>query len=154
MAQIAPSQCRCLQYLQGVGALTHHGAITPLLHLHPEVESQLAQIGHLELVLHLELELLDLRVVAAGDDQVVDVDANDQSSIAYSLRVHGMLSFTMLEPKLRRRGVQLSVPSVRCLPQAIQRLAQEQHLVLCSINDEPQWFCHKHLLLKIPVEEG
>jgi hypothetical protein len=81
--------------------LTHHGVIAPLLHLQPEVEPQLAQIGHQELVLHLELELLDLRAVATGDDQVINVDANDQSSITNSPSIHGVLSFAVLEPKLR-----------------------------------------------------
>jgi hypothetical protein len=95
--------------------------------------------------------LLELRVVATGDDQVIDVDVNNQSSNAYSPSVHGVLSFAALEPMLRQRDVQLSVPGARCLTQTIQCLIQVQYLVLYFVDDEPRRLFHEHLLLKIPI---
>jgi len=46
----------------------------PLAHLDAQVVRQCAQVAHLESFLHVFLERLELRVVAAGDDEIIDVD--------------------------------------------------------------------------------
>jgi hypothetical protein len=38
-----------------------------------------AEVTHLEVILHLGLELGDDNVVGAGDDQIIDIDAHNQS---------------------------------------------------------------------------
>lgn len=49
------------------------------MNLDAEVEAEEAQVTHLEDDLHLRLECLHLIFLSAGDHQIANVDANEQS---------------------------------------------------------------------------
>jgi hypothetical protein len=60
----------------GVGGLSKRDPGVVMMHLDPQVEGERSQVTHLEGGLHLFLERCHLRILGAGDHQVVDVDAH------------------------------------------------------------------------------
>jgi hypothetical protein len=58
----------------GIGDLSKHDPEVALVHLDPQVEGEKPQVTHLEGGLHLFLKRCHLRILGAGDHQVVDVD--------------------------------------------------------------------------------
>jgi hypothetical protein len=48
------------------------------MHLDAKVEAEEAEVAHVEGLLHLSLERLHFSLFRAGDDQVVDIDADEQ----------------------------------------------------------------------------
>ena len=76
---------------------------------------QQPQVAHLELALHLLLELLELDDVAACDDKVIDVDSHDQLVRTLATSVHCMFGGAALESERHQGGVQLGVPCARGL---------------------------------------
>jgi hypothetical protein len=60
MAGVAPGQRYYLQNLHGISTLAHHSVGACLLDLQPEIVVPLTKVSHLELLLHLLLELLEL----------------------------------------------------------------------------------------------
>jgi hypothetical protein len=65
----------------GVHRLAEGYAIHSLLHLNPEIVRQEVEITHFKMVLHIGLEHSDRFLIGVNDDQIIDVDANDQSSL-------------------------------------------------------------------------
>jgi hypothetical protein len=123
------------------------------VHLDPQVEGERPQVTHLEGVLHLFLERRHLRILGAGDHQVVDVDAHQQDISSIALPVDGHLMQALLETHPPERGIQLGIPCPWCLPQAIEGLAQVQHLALLVGDSESRWLVHIDLLLQVTVKE-
>ena len=60
----------------------------------------------------------------------------------------------LLEAHVLERGIQLSVPGARCLPQAVESLAKAVDLSFFSGDGEAGRLLHVHLLLEVAVEEG
>lgn len=61
--------------------LTEGDAAGVLAHFDAEVQAEEAKVAHVKRLLHLRLERLHLCFISAGDDEAVDVDA-DQQDIA------------------------------------------------------------------------
>jgi hypothetical protein len=97
------------------------------VHLDPQVGEK-PYVTHLEGGLHLFLERCHLRILGAGDHQVIDVGTHQQGISSIALPVDGRLVRALPEAHPLERGVQLGIPYPRCLPQAIEGLAQVQHL--------------------------
>jgi hypothetical protein len=51
------------------------------------------------LLAHLTLELDDALFAGVGDDQIIDVDADDQPLASFAARVHTMFGTASLETK-------------------------------------------------------
>jgi hypothetical protein len=81
----------------GVGGLSKCDPGVVLVHLDPKVEGERPQITHLEGGLHLFLERRHLRILGAGDHQVVDVDTHQQGISSIALPVDGRLVRALLE---------------------------------------------------------
>jgi hypothetical protein len=47
------------------------------MHLDDEVEAEEAEVAHVEGLLHLSLERLHFSLFCTGDDQVIDIDADE-----------------------------------------------------------------------------
>ena len=92
-------QPTALEHLASVARLTQNDAIGSLFDLDSKIIGKKAKITHLELHLHLLLERHNVVPAGTGDDQVVDVDANDQPAAASAARVDTMLSAAPLETK-------------------------------------------------------
>jgi hypothetical protein len=58
----------------GIGGLSKRDPGVALVHLDPQIEGERPQVTHLEGGLHLFLERCHLRILSAGDHQVIDVD--------------------------------------------------------------------------------
>jgi hypothetical protein len=72
----------------GIVSMTEGDATGILVHFDAEVEAEEAEVAHVELLLHLCLELHHLSFLSAGDDQVIDVDADERDSAPAALPVH------------------------------------------------------------------
>jgi hypothetical protein len=107
----------------GVGGLSKRDPGVALMHLDPQVEGERPQITHLEGDLHLFLERCHLRILGAGDHQVVDVDTHQQGVSSIAPSVDGRLVRALPEAYPLECGVQLGIPRPRYLPQAIEGLA-------------------------------
>jgi hypothetical protein len=107
----------------GIGDLSKRDPEVALVHLDPQVEGEKSQTTHLEGGLHLFLERCHLRIIGAGDHQVIDVDTHQQGVSSIATSVDGRLMWALLKAHSLERGVQLGIPRPRCLPQAIEGLA-------------------------------
>jgi hypothetical protein len=116
----------------GIGGLSKRDPGVALVHLDPQVEGEKLQVTHLEGSLHLFLERWHLRILGAGDHQVVDVDTHQQGVSSIAPPVDGRLVRALPEAHPLERGVQLGIPLPRCLSQAIKGLARAQHLTLLT----------------------
>ena len=76
-----------------------------MAHLGTEVEAEDAEVAYVELLLHLRLELLHLSFFSAGDDEVIDVDANEQDSALAAPPVLCHLVRALLEAHHLEHGV-------------------------------------------------
>jgi len=119
-----------------------------------EVEAQQPEVAHLECLHHLGLECRHFLLVGAGDDQVVDVDADEQDCPPAVPPVHDSLVKTLLEAHLLECCIQLLVLGPRRLAQAVERLAQAVHLVFFPGDGESRRLPHVDFLLQIAIEEG
>jgi len=63
--------------------------------------------------LHLLLERVDVPLFCAGDNEIVDVHADDHRSSLRSARVEGVLGGALGEAERREACVQLDVPRAR-----------------------------------------
>lgn len=94
-----------------------------------------------------------LLVLGARDHQIVDVDAHKQGIASVAPPVDGRLVWALLEAYSLHGGIQLGIPSSRCLPQAVEGLAQAQHLVLLARDDKSRRLVDLDLLLHVAVEK-
>jgi hypothetical protein len=117
------------------------------VHLDPQIEGEKPRVTHLEGSLHLFLERSHLRILGVGDHQVIDVDTHQQGVSCFAPPVDGRLVRALPEAHPLERGVQLDIPRPRCPPQAIEGLAQAQHLTLLARNHKSRWLMHVDLLL-------
>jgi hypothetical protein len=108
----------------GLGGLSKRDSGVTLVHLDPQVEGEKPQVTHLEDDLHLFFERYHHRILSADDHQVVDVDTHQQSVSFIAPPVDGRLVWALPKVHSLERGVQLGIPRLRCLPQAIEGLAQ------------------------------
>jgi hypothetical protein len=129
----------------GVGGLLKRDPGVALVHLDPQVEGEKPQVTHLEAGLHLFLERCHLRILGVGDHQVVDVDTHQQGVSSIAPPVDGRLMRALPKDHPLECGVQLGIPHPRCLPQAIEGLAQAQHLALLARDHESRWLMHVDL---------
>jgi hypothetical protein len=100
------------------------------VHLDPQIEGERSHVTHLEGGLHLFLERRHLRILDAGDHQVVNVDVHQQDISSIAPTIDDRLVRALLESHHPERGIQLDIPCPWCLPQAIEGLAQAHHLAL------------------------
>jgi hypothetical protein len=100
----------------GIDGLSKRDPGVALVHLDPQVEGERPQVTHLEGDLHLFLERCHLRILGAGDHQVVDVDTHQQAVSSIAPPVDGRLVRALPEAHPLERGVQLVIPRSRCLP--------------------------------------
>jgi hypothetical protein len=117
------------------------------------VEAEEAEVTHVE-DLHLCLERLHFMFLRVGDDEVVDVDANEQDKVPTAPLVHRCLMSALLEAHVLERSIQHGVPGVRSLPQTIEGLAEAVDLSFSSGDGEARRLLHVHLLLEVVIEEG
>jgi hypothetical protein len=117
------------------------------VHLDLQVEGEKSQVTHLEDDLYLFLERCHIRILGAGDHQVVDVDTHQQDISSIALPIDGRLVRALPEAHPLERGVQLDISHPRCLPQDIKGLAQAQHLALLVRDHKSWWLMHVDLLL-------
>jgi hypothetical protein len=66
--------------------LAEGDAIGILMHLDAKVEAEEAEVTHVEDPLHLCLERPHFSILRVGDDQVVDVDADEQDRASTARR--------------------------------------------------------------------
>jgi hypothetical protein len=118
----------------GVGGLSKRDLRVALVHLDPQVEGEKPQVTHLEGGLHLFPERCHLRIPGAGDHQVIDVDTHQQCISSIASPVDDRLVRALPEAHPLEHGIQLVISRHRCLPQAIEGLAQAQHLALLTRN--------------------
>jgi hypothetical protein len=130
----------------GIGGLSKCDPGVALVHLDLQVGEK-PQVTHLEGGLHLFLERCHLRILGAGDHQVIDVDTHQQGASSIAPLVDDCLVWTLPEAHSLERGVQLDIPRPRCLPQAIEGIAQAQHLALLARDRKSQRLMHTDLLL-------
>jgi hypothetical protein len=117
------------------------------VYLDPQIEGGKPQVTHLEGDLHLFLECRHLCILGAGDHQIIDVDAHQQDISSISPPIDGRLVRALLKPHPPTRGIQLGIPCPWCLPQALEGVAQAQHLALLIGDSESWWLVHVDLLL-------
>ena len=103
---------------------------------------------------HLALEAVDVLRTRAGVDQVVHIHADNEFLLTPSPRVQHVPCCVVCEPKRAQRGVKLRVPRPRGLPLSVERLAQSEHLMLCSLYDEARSLLDEDRLCQLVVEEG
>jgi hypothetical protein len=130
----------------GVGGLSKRDPGVALVHLDSQVEGERPQVPHLKGGLHLFLKRCHLRILGADDHQVVDVDTHQQGVSSIAPPVDGRLVRALPETHPLERGVQLDISRPRCLPQAIEGLAQAQHLALLIRDRKSRWLMHVVLL--------
>jgi hypothetical protein len=130
-----------------VGGLSKRDLGVTLVHLDPQVEEEKPHVTHLEGGLQLFLERCHLRILGVGDHQVIDVDTHQQGVSSIAPPVDGRLVWDLLEAHSLERGVQFGIPRPRCLPQAIEGLAQVQHIALLSRDRKSRRLMHVDLLL-------
>src|SRR5438105_3680459 len=111
MARIASVHSAIAQDLPGICCLAQRNALGILLYLNAKVEREQPEVTHLESVLHLELEPFNLPRVIAGNDEVIDVDADEQSPCTLTTRVDGVLCLAPGELELLQTPIELRVPS-------------------------------------------
>jgi hypothetical protein len=75
------------------------------MHLDAEVEAEEAEVSHIEGLLHLSLERLHFSLFRAGDDQVLDVDADEKDRASTAPPVHCRLVSALLEAHLLDCGI-------------------------------------------------
>jgi hypothetical protein len=75
------------------------------VHLDPQVVGEKPQVTHLEGGIHLFLERCHLRILGAGDHQVVDVDTHRQGVSSIAPSVDGRLVRALPEAHPLERGV-------------------------------------------------
>jgi hypothetical protein len=78
MGRVAASHSPELQNPLGVVSLPKSDSGGVLMHLDAKVEAEEAEVAHVEGLLHLSLERLHFSLFHTGDDQVIDVDADEQ----------------------------------------------------------------------------
>ena len=154
MAGVGPGHPCLLQQLQGIGRLRDVDPAWPLSHLDAELVAQQSEVGHLEQAPHLQLELIDVAGVGAGDHQVVDVDPDDEPCRRRASRVHAVLRLALREAELEEACVELGVPGPWCLLEAVERLYETEHQMLLPGCSEAGWQLHIYLFLQLAVEEG
>jgi hypothetical protein len=81
-----------------------------LLDLQSKVECQQYKTAHLELHLHILLELLDLAQSRAHDDEVINVHLNNELASIGALEVESMLVLAVAEPTLVQGTDHLPIP--------------------------------------------
>jgi hypothetical protein len=131
----------------GAAGLSKRDPKVTLVHLDPQVEEEKPQVTHLEGGLYLFLEQCHLRILGAGDHQVVDIDTHQQGVSSIAPPVDCRLMRALPEAHPLERGVQLGIPRSQCLPQAIEGLTQAQHLTLLARDLESRRLMHVDLLL-------
>jgi hypothetical protein len=131
----------------GVGGLLKRDPGVALMHLDPQVDGEKPQVTHWEGGLHLFLEHCHLCIIGVGDDQVVNVDTHQQCVSSIAPPVDGRLVRVLPEAHPLECRVQLGTPRPRCLPQAIEGLAQAQHLALFARDRKSRRLMHVDLLL-------
>ena len=124
-----------------------------LVHLDAKIEAEEAEITHVESLLHLCLERLQLSS-GAGDDQIVDVDADKQDSAPTAPPIHRCFMGALLEAHFLECRIQLRVPCARSLLQAIESFAKLVDLLFFSGKGVARWLLHVHPFLEVVVEEG
>jgi hypothetical protein len=75
-----------LENALGVVCLAEGDALSILAHLDAEVEAEEAEVAHVELLIHRGLEALHFSWIGAGDDEVVNVYADQQDSAPVMMR--------------------------------------------------------------------
>jgi hypothetical protein len=108
----------------GVGGLSKRDPGVALVHLDAQVEGEKPHVTHLEGGLHLFLERCHLRILGAGDHQVIDVDGHQQDISSIAPPIDGSLVWALLEAHPMEHGILLGITCPWCLPQAIEGLAQ------------------------------
>jgi hypothetical protein len=88
-----------------VGGLLKRDPGVALVHLDPQVEEEKPQVTHLEGGLHLFLERYHLRILGAGDHQVIDVGIHQQGVSSIAPPVDGRLVRALPEAHPLERGV-------------------------------------------------
>jgi hypothetical protein len=131
----------------GIGGLSKRDSGVALVHLDPYVEGEKPQVTHLEGGIHLFLEHCHLRILGAGDHQVVDVDTHQQGVSFIAPPIDGHLVQALPKAHPLERGVQLGILRSRCLSQAIESLAQAQHLALLVRDHKFRRLMHVDLIL-------
>jgi hypothetical protein len=131
----------------GIGGLLKRDPRVALVKLDPQVEGEKPRVTHLEGNLHLFLERCHLRILGAGDHQVIDVDTHQQGVSSIASPVDGRLVRALPEAHPLEHGVQLDIPCPQYLPQAIEGFAQAQQLALLTKDRESRWLMHVDLLL-------
>jgi hypothetical protein len=144
---VAVGETSQLNDVLGVGGLSKRDPGVALVYLDPQVEGEKSQVTHLEGGLHLFLERCHLRILGAGDHQVVDVDTHQQGVSSIAPSVDGRLMRALPKAHPLEHGVQLGIPRPRCLPQAIEGLAQAQHLALLVRDHKSRRLMRVDLLL-------
>jgi hypothetical protein len=86
-----------------------------MVHLDPQVEGEKPHVTHLEGGLHLFLEHCHIRILGAGDHQVIDVDTHQQDVSSIAPPVDGRLVQALPEAHPLERGVELDIPRPQCL---------------------------------------
>ena len=76
VGRIAACHAAELEDALGIVGLTEGDPGGVLAHFDVEVEAEEAKVAYVERLLHLRLEHLHLLLFSAGDDEVIDVDAN------------------------------------------------------------------------------
>jgi hypothetical protein len=117
-----------------------------LVHLDPQVEEENPYVTHLEGALHLFLERCHIYILGTGDHQVIDVDTHRHGVSSITPPVNVCLMWALPEAHSLDREVQLSISRPRCPSQAIEGLAQTQHLALLARDHKSQWLMHVDLL--------
>ena len=134
--------------------MTEREFLFPISHLDSEVLGECTEIAHSKTSHHLVLEVVNVLCTCAGDDQVIHIHTDDELLLPPSPCVEHVLGCALCEPKLAQRGVKLDVPRSWGLPQPVERLAQSEHPVLCSLDGETQRLPDEDRLRQLAVEEG
>jgi hypothetical protein len=132
MGRVAATHSPELQNPLGAVSLPKSDSGGVLMHLDAEVEAKEAEVAHVEGLLHLSLKRIHFSLFHAGDDQAVDIDADEQDRASTATLVHCHLVSALLEAHLLECGVQLGVPGAQSLPQTIQSLAEAVDLPFFS----------------------
>jgi hypothetical protein len=85
---------------------------------------------------HLLLERVDVDLIAAGDDKIVDVHSHHEAAVSSTAEVDGVLGGAPLEPKPEQGLVEFGIPGSRSLPEPIKFLDEVEHLAFMAPEDE------------------
>ncbi|KAF0913830.1 hypothetical protein E2562_024915 [Oryza meyeriana var. granulata] len=68
--------------------------------------------------------------------------------------IHGVLVLALFEAQGLQCAIKFHIPGSRCLPQAIEGLAQAEDLAFFSDNDETRGLLHIHFFIQFSIEKG